>query len=53
MIKVTKVQDIGGSMTTTIPSVIRDLYNIKKGDSVKWEIDFSKNPPVTTLKKTK
>lgn len=50
MIKITKVQDIGGSMTTTIPSLIRDLYNIKKGDAVQWEVDFGQNPPIVTLK---
>lgn len=53
MIKETKVQDIGGSMTTTIPSIIRDTHHIKKGDTVRWIIDFSTSPPSISFKNIK
>lgn len=49
MIKETKVQFISGSMTTTIPSIIRDTHHIKKGDTVRWIIDLSTTPPTVEL----
>lgn len=46
----TKVQKVAGSLTTTIPSTARDFFNLKKGDTLIWEIDF-KNDTMTVCKK--
>ena len=48
----TKLQTVGGSLSTSVPSTIRDALNLKKGEIIKWEIDFNNNPPTVTLKKS-
>lgn len=35
----TKLQQVSGSLTTTVPVFVRDLLELEKGDSVEWEID--------------
>ncbi|MDO5820893.1 MAG: hypothetical protein Q4Q32_03645 [Methanobrevibacter sp.] len=38
--KKTKVQNAGaGSLTTTVPSFVRDVLNLQKGDTLLWEIN--------------
>ena len=38
--KKTKVQNSGaGSLTTTIPSFVRDVLSLEKGDIIEWIID--------------
>lgn len=35
----TKVQSVAGSLTTSIPKTITDVYGIDKGDTIIWEFD--------------
>jgi bifunctional DNA-binding transcriptional regulator/antitoxin component of YhaV-PrlF toxin-antitoxin module len=38
--KKTKVQNSGaGSLTTTIPSFVRDVLSLEKGDTIEWIIN--------------
>ena len=40
MKKKTKVQNAGaGSLTTTVPSFVRDVLKLQKGDTLLWEIN--------------
>ena len=39
VIKETKVQVTGGSLRTSIPSLIVDSLGIKKGDTIRWHYD--------------
>lgn len=36
----TKVQSTGGTLSTSIPKIIRDLLELEKGDTVTWKIDL-------------
>lgn len=36
----TKVQSTSGSLTTSIPKIIRDALSLNKGDKVEWELDM-------------
>lgn len=45
----TKVQTTGGTLSTSIPKVIRDILEIEKGDSVQWEVDLETR--TVTMKK--
>ena len=36
----TKVQTTGGTLSTSIPKIIRDILELEKGDSVQWEVDL-------------
>ena len=35
----TKVQTTGGSLRTSIPKIVKDLIELKKGDTLEWIID--------------
>lgn len=38
--KKTKVQNAGaGSLTTTVPSFVRDVLSLEKGDTIEWIIN--------------
>ncbi len=37
----TKVQSTGGTLSTSIPKVIRDILELEKGDTVTWKVDLS------------
>lgn len=38
--KKTKIQDSGaGSLTTTVPSFVRDVLSLEKGDTIEWIIN--------------
>lgn len=39
MKKKTKIQYVAGSLTTTVPSFIRDVLDLEKGDTLVWIID--------------
>ena len=36
----TKVQSTGGTLSTSIPKIIRDLLELEKGDTVIWNVDL-------------
>lgn len=36
----TKVQSVSGSLTTSIPKIIRDFLALEKGNELEWELDF-------------
>ena len=37
--KKTKVQNAGaGSLTTTVPSFVRDVLSLEKGDTIEWHL---------------
>ena len=36
----TKIQATGGTLSTSIPKIIRDLLELEKGDTVTWEVDL-------------
>lgn len=38
----TKIQQSGGSLRTSIPLVVRELFDINKGNMLKWTIDPQK-----------
>ena len=37
----TKVQSVSGSLTTSIPKIIRDFLELEKGNEIEWELDFN------------
>ena len=37
----TKVQSASGSLTTSIPKIIRDFLVLKKGNELEWELDLN------------
>ena len=38
--KKTKIQNAGaGSLTTTVPSFVRDVLELEKGDTIEWIIN--------------
>lgn len=38
--KKTKIQNAGaGSLTTTVPSFVRDVLSLEKGDTIEWIIN--------------
>lgn len=37
----TKLQTQGGTLSTSVPKVIRDVLSLSKGDSLEWEVDLS------------
>ncbi len=45
------LQGVGGSISSSIPSTITDALELKKGEKVKWNIDFKSNPPKVTFEK--
>ncbi len=47
--KHTKVQNVAGSLTTTVPAFVRDMLDLKKGDNLEWVI----NTKDETIKLTK
>lgn len=49
VIKYTKVQSVAGSLTSTIPAVVRDLYKLEKGDTIEWTVD-TKTDTITLRK---
>jgi len=48
--KHTKVQTVAGSLTTTVPAFVRDMFDLKKGDTLEWTID-TKEEKITLTKK--
>lgn len=46
----TKVQSTGGTLSTSIPKIIRDILELEKGDSVTWKVDLS-TKTITLTKK--
>lgn len=50
MKKKTKVQSVSGSLTTTVPSFVRDVLDLEKGDTLEWIID-TKNETIEIVKK--
>lgn len=47
----TKVQSTGGTLSTSIPKTIRDLYNLGKGDTVEWIVSIDEQGTKVTLEK--
>ena len=37
----TKVQSVSGSLTTSIPKIIRDFLVLEKGNELEWELDLN------------
>ncbi|WP_303737368.1 AbrB/MazE/SpoVT family DNA-binding domain-containing protein [Methanobrevibacter millerae] len=48
----TKVQSTGGTLSTSIPKIIRDLYNLEKGDTVEWVVSIDEQGTKVTLEKS-
>ena len=46
----TKVQSTGGTLSTSIPKIIRDLLELEKGDTVIWDVDHD-DKTITLTKK--
>ena len=46
----TKVQSTGGTLSTSIPKIIRDLLALEKGDTVVWDVDLD-DKTITLTKK--
>lgn len=46
----TKVQSTGGTLSTSIPKIIRDLLELEKGDTVIWDVDLD-DKTITLTKK--
>ena len=46
----TKLQSTGGTLSTSIPKVIRDILELEKGDTVVWNVDLS-NKSISLEKK--
>ena len=36
----TKVQSTGGTLSTSIPKIIRDILELEKGDTVTWKVNL-------------
>ena len=37
----TKVQSTGGTLSTSVPKLIRDLLELEKGDTLIWKVDLT------------
>ena len=48
--KKTKIQYVAGSLTTTVPSFVRDVLDLEKGDTLEWIID-TKSETIEIVKK--
>ncbi len=46
----TKVQSTGGTLTTSIPKIIRDFLELQKGDSITWKVDLDEKTISLTKK---
>ena len=45
----TKVQSTGGTLSTSIPKIIRDILELEKGDTVTWNVNIDEK--IITLNK--
>lgn len=46
--RITKIQKVGGSLRTTIPVLVKELYDLDAGDSLEWEINLEENKIVVS-----
>lgn len=46
----TKLQSTGGTLSTSIPKTIRDIFELEKGDTVLWKVDLT-NKTISLEKK--
>ena len=37
----TKVQSTGGTLSTSVPKIIRDILELEKGDTLVWKVNLS------------
>ncbi len=44
-----KLQKAGGSLSSSLPSVVRETLELKEGGTIRYIVDLEKRPPVVYI----